>query len=398
MLTALPIKEDIYWVGGTDWNERNFHGFSTECGITYNAYLIMDEHITLVDTTKPTFAGEMIERIKSVVDPSKIEYIISNHVETDHSGGIPAVLEYAPNATVVTSAPKGLSGLTSHYGELNYMPVKTGDTLEIGKRTLSFVQTPFVHWPDNMVTWSESDKVLFSNDAFGQHYATSRIFDDENDLAEALNQARRYYANIVQCYKPQTRKALDAIRDTIGYDNIEIIATAHGVCWRSHIKEIVEAYEHFASDEVEEKAIVVYDSLWGGTGRIAKAITDAFIVKGVPVKMMDLKDNHISDVMSDFMDTKYIVVGSPTYNGQMMPNVAGFLTYMKGLSPKNGQRIAMAFGDYGWAPAGPKNVHAELETTGFQLPEEPLAVLWQPGEDIAEQALAKVEALLAAGE
>ena len=179
MLKAIEIKPDVFWVGGIDWNERNFHGYTTERGSTYNAYLILDEKITLIDTCKKPFTGELIERIGTIVDPASIDYIVSNHVEMDHSGGLPALAEIAPKATIVTGAPRGIQGLRAHYGDgLNLVGVKTGDTLEIGKRTLAFVQTPMVHWPDSMVTYDEYDQILFSNDAFGQHYASSKRFDD----------------------------------------------------------------------------------------------------------------------------------------------------------------------------------------------------------------------------
>ena len=196
MLTAVQVKPDVYWVGGVDWNARSFHGYTTEDGITYNAYLIMDEKVTLIDTAKSTFKDEFLQRISAIVDPSKIDVLICNHVEMDHSGNIPTIKELAPNVQIYCS-PMAVKELTAHYGDLGYTPVKTGDTLSIGKRTLAFVQTPMVHWPDNMVTLDVEDKILFSNDAFGQHFASSARFDDENDYHEIMKQARKYYANIV---------------------------------------------------------------------------------------------------------------------------------------------------------------------------------------------------------
>ena len=193
MLHAVKVKPDVYWVGGIDWNERNFHGYTTDRGSTYNAYLIMDEQVTLIDTCKPAFAGELIERISEVVDPACIEHVIVNHVEQDHSGAVPAISYLAPRAKIYASGPHGVNGLTAHYGDRGYVPVKTGDTLRIGKRTLSFTQTMMVHWPDNMATYSEYDRILFSNDAFGQHFASSKHFDDEVGLPEVLAQAKKYY-------------------------------------------------------------------------------------------------------------------------------------------------------------------------------------------------------------
>ena len=385
MLHAVKVKPDVYWVGGIDWNERNFHGYTTDRGSTYNAYLIMDEQVTLIDTCKPAFAGELIERISEVVDPACIEHVIVNHVEQDHSGAVPAISYLAPRAKIYASGPHGVNGLTAHYGDRGYVPVKTGDTLRIGKRTLSFTQTMMVHWPDNMATYSEYDRILFSNDAFGQHFASSARFDDENDMCEVMHQAHKYYANIVQPYRAQAAAAVKAVRG-LGPDALELICPAHGIIWRSHVEDILAAYEGFVSGEVQERALAVYDSMWHSTEKIARSLVDGFLAAGVPAQLMDLKENHISNVMDVFMDCKYVCVGSPTLNSQMLPTVAGFLTYMKGLSPKNDNRVGLAFGSYGWAPMGPKNVAAELEAAGFRMPVDTLAVNWIPGDEQLDAA------------
>lgn len=395
MLSAVQIKPDIYWVGALDWNEREFHGYATDAGITYNAYLILDEKVTLIDTTKGTFKNELLERISSVIDPSKIDIVISNHVEGDHSESIPTIREVAPNCKIYSSAPSGVKGLTGHYGDLGYESVKTGDTLSIGKRTFTFVQTPMVHWPDNMVTYDIQDKILFSNDAFGQHYATSKRFDDENDMCEVMHQARKYYANIVQPYRAQAAAAVKAVRG-LGSDALDMIAPAHGVIWRSHVADILDAYEQvYSSGVVQEKALVIYDTMYDATESIARALTDAFQQQGISTKLMSVKKSHESDIMDEFLDAKYICVGSPTMNSQMLSSVAGFLTYMKGLSPKNGARMGFAFGSYGWAPLGPNNVQKELESAGFQLPEKALAINWTPSEEQLSAARDKVVALIA---
>ncbi len=260
--------------------------------------------------------------------------------------------------------------------------MKTGDTLCIGKRTLTFVQTPMVHWPDNMVTLDVEDRILFSNDAFGQHFASSKRFDDENDYSEIMKQARKYYANIVLPYRAQAAAAVKAVRGI--QDQIDLIAPAHGVIWRSHVADILDAYEQvFTSGKLVDKAVVAYDTMWQSTDKMAHAIADAFLAEGVEVHLFDLKDTHPSDVMLYLMDAKYVAVGSPTLNSQMLANVAGFLTYMKGLSPKanNAERIGIAFGSYGWAPLGPKNVQAELEAAGFQMPLPVQAINWIPSQD-----------------
>lgn len=376
MLNAIEISPKVWWVGGIDWNERLFHGYTTERGITYNAYLIMDEKITLIDTCKATFADELVQRISQVVDPAKIDVVITNHVEMDHSGSLPVIHKIAPNAEIYASAGAGVNELRAHFG-IEATPVKTGDTLCIGERTLSFVTTPMVHWPDNMVTYSDVDKILFSNDAFGQHFATTKRFDDENDMCEVMKQAKKYYANIVWPYGMQAGRALAAVKGL----ELKMIAPSHGCIWRSHIDEIIARYEEWTTYQTQEKAVVVFDSMWHSTESMAREICDAFIAEGISAQLIDVKSTHISDIMLYMCDAKYVAVGSPTLNSNMLPTVASFLTYMRGLSPKNEQRIGLAFGSYGWAPLGPKQVYAELENAKFQLPVPVVAQQWVPSEE-----------------
>lgn len=376
MLNAIEISPKVWWVGGIDWNERLFHGYTTERGITYNAYLIMDEKITLIDTCKVTFADELVQRISQVVDPAKIDVVITNHVEMDHSGSLPVIHKIAPNAEIYASAGAGVNELRAHFG-IEATPVKTGDTLCIGERTLSFVTTPMVHWPDNMVTYSDVDKILFSNDAFGQHFATTKRFDDENDMCEVMKQAKKYYANIVWPYGMQAGRALAAVKGL----ELKMIAPSHGCIWRSHIDEIIAKYEEWTTYQTQEKAVVVFDSMWHSTESMAREICDAFIAEGISAQLIDVKSTHISDIMLYMCDAKYVAVGSPTLNSNMLPTVASFLTYMRGLSPKNEQRIGLAFGSYGWAPLGPKQVYAELENAKFQLPVPVVAQQWVPSEE-----------------
>ncbi len=361
MLKAIEMKKGIYWVGAVDWSMRSFHGYSTRRGSSYNAYLILDEKITLIDTVKAPFVAELLERVSSVVDPKKIDYIISNHVEPDHSGSLPIMAKCCPNAKIVTSAPNGLKGLTGRYGELNYQAVKTGETLSLGARTLSFVATPMLHWPDSMVTYCPEEKILFSNDAFGQHLAANRRFDDENDMHVVMEEAKKYYANILMLYGKQAQTALSAL----GSLPIEMILTGHGVSWRAHIPEILDAYKKWSAGDLEEKAVVVFDSMWGSTERLAKAITDAFTAKGVPVAYFDLRADHISDVITEVLTAKYLAVGSPTINNQMMPPVAAFLCYLKGFVPKG--RKAFAFGSFGWGGQSVGLVEDELKAAGCEI-------------------------------
>ena len=393
MLNAIEISPKVWWVGGIDWNERLFHGYTTEAGITYNAYLIMDEKITLIDTCKATFADELVQRISQVVDPAKIDVVITNHVEMDHSGSLPVIHKIAPNAQIYASAGAGVNEVKAHFG-IEATPVKSGDTLNIGERTLTFVTTPMVHWPDNMVTYSDVDQILFSNDAFGQHYATTKRFDDENDLCEIMKQAKKYYANIVWPYGMQAHKALEAVKGL----ELKMIAPSHGCIWRSHIDKILEKYEAWTTYQTEEKAVVVFDSMWHSTEMMAREICDSFIAEGISAKLIDVKATHISDIMTELCDARYVAVGSPTLNSNMLPTVASFLTYMRGLSPKNDQRIGLAFGSYGWAPLGPKQVYEELEKAKFNLPLPVITQQWVPTQDKLDELNAAVRKMIEAAE
>lgn len=330
-MQAVKLRDNIYWVGAIDWNLRNFHGYETGRGSTYNAYLIIDEHITLIDTVKAEFASEMIERIESVVPVDKIEYIISNHVEPDHSGAIPEMIKLNPDVTVLTSFPSGDKGLRMYYGDMNTKPMRSGESFSTGRYTFNFVTTPMVHWPDNMVTYLAEEKILFSNDAFGEHYATLERFDTGLDESILFYEVEKYYANIVQPYSQQVRGVMKIV-DTL---DISMIAPSHGVIWRDKVDKIIAKYKEMSEETLTDRAVVVYDTMWKSTEKIAKAIADGFERKGIKVKLFDLKINHESNIIVDVMKSKYIAVGSPTLNNTMMPNVAKFLTYMQGLTLKN---------------------------------------------------------------
>lgn len=382
------IRKDIYWVGAIDWSLRNFHGYTTSRGSTYNAFLVMDEKITLIDTVKNNFKEEMIERISRIVDPAKINYVISNHVEPDHSGSIPEVMKYCPNAKIVTSAPQGVKGLKAHYGDYNYMPVKGGDSLNIGKHTFQFVQTPMVHWPDNMVTYCPEEKILFSNDAFGQHFASSGRFDIEEDLSIILEEAQKYYANIVMPYSQQAAGAYEVVKTL----DIDMIAPSHGIIWTKNIPDILDKYAQWTSGKVEEKAIVVFDSMWHSTERMANAVVQGFIDKKIPVKFYDLKENHRSDIITEVLTSKYIAVGSPTLNNNMLPTVAAFLVYLKGLTPKD--RKAFAFGSYGWGGQSIAQVEEQLKECGYDIILDKIRLQYFPTQQQLDEITEKVAAAL----
>lgn len=375
-MNKTELKPGIYYVGVVDWNLRNFHGYSIHKGTTYNAYLIVDDKIALIDTVKAPFSNELLDRIAEIVNPADIDYVISNHVEMDHSGAVPAIMKAAPKATLITSDPNGLKGLKAHYGsDFEFQEVKAGDVISLGKRTLTFVATPMLHWPDNMLTYCPEEKILFSNDAFGQHYTSSKHFDDEVELSKVLEDATGYYANILMPFGTQAKKALSIV-DGI---EIDLIAPSHGVIWRSHIKEILELYRKFANAETEDKALVIYDSMWHSTESIAHSVAEGFSRRGTKVLLLDLKENELSDIITEVLTARYLAIGSPTLNNNILPNVAALLTYLKGLQPKAKQ--GFAFGSYGWGGQSIGIVNQALQELGVELIMDPIRINYIPSKE-----------------
>jgi flavorubredoxin len=372
-MKAIQVAPDIYWVGGIDWDLRNFHGYLTQRGSTYNAWLIMDDEVTLIDTVKSYLRDEMLSRISDVIDPADINVLVSNHVEMDHSGNVPYMQGIAPEARVITSK-NGEAGLKAHYGDdLELHPVDTGDTINIGTRTLQFVPAPMVHWPDSMVTYCPEDRVLFSNDGFGQHIASNERFADELPIGIVMEEAAKYYANIVLPYGAQVQKLLGALGDA----PVEMILDAHGVSWRGEsIGTIVEAYKRWAANETEPRAVIVYDTMWKSTRKLAYALAEGLESEGVPFFMGNLQTTDISDIMTRLLEARGILIGSPTLNSHMLPSVASATTYLSGLRPRN--RLGLAFGSCGWGKQGVSGVAAAMEGMGWEQPVEPVAVQWVP--------------------
>jgi flavorubredoxin len=389
-INPIEIAKNIYWVGAVDWDVRNFHGYLTQRGASYNAYLIIDEKITLIDTVKHAFYDQMLERISKVIDPSKIDYLISNHSEFDHSGGHSRILEAAKNAAIVTTANGERILKRLYTADWNFKIVKAGDTLNLGKNNLHFIPTPMVHWPDNMVSFLPEQKILFSNDAFGQHIATVERFDDEFDPHILMHEAQKYYANIVFPYSGQVNKALEALAGI----ELNLIAPSHGLIWRYNIKEILMKYQDWANNKTKESALIVYDTMWGCTAKIANAILNAFESKNIPVKLLNLKANHISDIMTQVLEAKYICVGSSTLNNNMMPEVAGFLTYLKGLTSKN--KKGLVFGSYGWSGEAVGQIEEILKQCGYEMLEQ-IKVNYMPKEEELKGVIDKVALHLEAG-
>ncbi|TGC11053.1 FprA family A-type flavoprotein [Methanolobus halotolerans] len=380
----LKVAEGIYWVGVVDWNLRDFHGYETPKGGSYNAYLVVDEKIALIDTVKAPFAEEMIKRISQIVDLSKIDYVISNHVEMDHSSSISKIMQIAPKAKLFASS-KGKAGLYEHYKEEGFedwdlQVVGTGDELNLGKRTLMFIEATMLHWPDSMQTYVREDKILFSNDAFGQHIATSKRFDDE--VEDVMEDAAIYYANILLPFSSQVLKYVEKLGE-LGIGTDIMIAPAHGVIWRKDPAGVIGAYSRWAKGGSSQKVLVIYDTMWGSTEKMAKEIVEGVQSAGVEVRLRHLRKNDWSMTMKEIMESSVIAIGSPTMNNKMFYTVSGFLTYITGLRPK-GKKFFL-FGSYGWGGGAVKGMEKELGSARFDMPEESLQVKFRPFEEDLEQ-------------
>ncbi|ABR54389.1 beta-lactamase domain protein [Methanococcus vannielii SB] len=368
------LKENIYWVGAIDWNIRDFHGYETKNGSTYNSYLITDEKVVLIDTVKHYLFDEFLDRIKKIIDPKKIDYIVVNHVEMDHSSSLEKIIKIS-NAKIITNE-KAKEHLNLHYDTTNweFIIVDSNDSLNIGKKNLKFIKTPMLHWPDNMVTYAIEDKILFSNDAFGQHIASFERYDFEVD--GCIESAKEYFANILLPYKsliPNAIKTVDSL-------NIDLVCPSHGVIWKKDVQKIKECYLKWASNEVLEKAVIVYDSMYGSTEKIGCSIAEGLVEGGISVKIFKLSRSDISAIMNEIIDAKYVLIGSPTLNINIYPEVAKFLKYMEGLKPS--KKIAVAFGSYGWAESATLHIKNIFNNISFEnVDDECLTVRFVPKEE-----------------
>ena len=378
MTTAL--RDNIDWVGYVDWNVRDFHGYETLRGATYNSYLIRDEKNTLIDTVKAPYATNLLENIAKLVDPAEIAYIVCNHAEPDHSGSLPKTVEACVNAEVVSN-DKCRQTLSQYYDTSGwkFKVVKDHETMSIGRRTLHFVNTPLIHWPESMFTYVPEEKLLFSMDAFGQHYATSRRFDDQNPKEIALEEAKIYYANIVMLYGKRVAKLLDEG----GMLDVEMIAPSHGVIWRSYVKEILEAYHNWATYRATSKVIVLYDTMYHSTETMADAIYEGALHPDVDVKLFNVRKTSLTTLATEFLDCAAVAVGSATLNMGMMPMIAAALTYIKGLRPEG--KAGFSFGSYGWTRGGAEGVDAFLKEMKFQILREPIICQFRPDGSVLDK-------------
>jgi anaerobic nitric oxide reductase flavorubredoxin len=376
-MNKVTLAEGINWVGVIDWNLRDFHGYSTFRGATYNSYLILDEKTCLVDTVKYPFFTELLQKIQEITDPEKIDYIIINHVEMDHSSSLPMIAKIAKNATIIASQ-RGKDAIIEHYGaDFHIETVKTGDELKLGKRTLRFIEAPMLHWPDSMFTYVVEDKILMPNDAFGQHLASSGRFDDEVDEHVLMEEAAKYYANILMPVAPLiTRKIQEVVQLGIP---LSMIAPSHGVIWRSNPSKIINAYLDWSSGKSKNKVVIVYDTMWGSTDKMARAIAEGAISQGVEVKLLKLRASDASEAATEILDAKAVVVGSPTLNSQMFPTLSQFLTYITGLRPKD--KLWGFFGSYGWGGGAVRTMTETVKKAGFQVYEPGVEVKYVPDQE-----------------
>jgi len=375
-LKAVQVTEKVWWVGAIDWNLREFHGYRTARGTTYNAYLVLADKITLVDTVKAPFKNEMMQRVASVIgDPAKIDYIVSNHAEMDHSGALPEVIAEVKPEKVFASV-MGVKALDAHFRLGPALTaVKTGEVISLGNMSMTFVETRMLHWPDSMVSYIPEQKILFSQDGFGMHLATDKLFADENDAAVVEQEMRRYYANILLLYAPQTLKLLEDLPKL--NLAIDVIAPDHGPLWRqSLLGRPMDYYAKWAAQKPEKRAVVVYSTMWHSTEKMAVAITDGIRSTGAAVTMMSLEAHTRSDVAAEVMCAGALVVGSPTLNNQMYPAMADVLCYLKGLRPKN--VLAAGFGSFGWSGEAVAQIYEQFAAMKLESAAEGLKIKYVP--------------------
>jgi flavorubredoxin len=378
---AIKVTENVYWVGAIDWGIRDFHGYLTERGTTYNAFLVLADKITLIDTVKPPFLPELMGRIGSVLDPKEIDYVISNHAEMDHSGSLVQVIESVQPEKVFASA-MGSKALKEHFHlDREIVAVKDGERLSLGNLSLTFLETRMLHWPDNMFSYLAEENLLFSQDAFGMHLASSERFADEIDESLLEYEGAKYFANILLPMSALVSKLLKKVAEL--NLPIDIIACDHGPIWRQDLDTIIGWYAKWAEQKPSNKVVVVFDTMWFSTAKMAEAIAEGLMAGGAQPKLMPLKSNHRSNVATEILDAGGLVVGSPTLNNNMYPTVADLLTYLKGLKPKN--LVGAAFGSYGWSGEAVGQVRGMLEEMKIDLVDEGLRIKFVPNDDALQQ-------------
>lgn len=378
-MKAIEIKPGIFWVGAIDWGLRDFHGYVTPNGTTYNNYLILDRQVTLVDTVKHDFHEITLDSIKSVTDPSQIVNLIINHIEPDHASSIDKIMEIAPQATIFITE-KGKKGLDRHFdtSRWKFRIVRTGDTLNTGKYNIMFVETPMLHWPESMMTYIKEAKLLISQDAFGQHLASSTRFDDEfvecSSLSELDDAVIDYYANILMPFGQLIKVKVAEILK-LGLE-IDMIAPDHGIIWRADPQRVIQRYLDMANSKALPRVALIYDTMWHSTEYMTFPIMQGIKDEGLDCKIIKLRATPMSVAIKEFWKSRGCLVGTPTLNNIMFPSVAEFLTHLRGLRPKN--RMVGAFGSYGWGGGAVKEAYEEFRRMGLELFEPGVQVLFRP--------------------
>jgi flavorubredoxin len=382
------LKNNVFWVGKVDWELKTFHGneFSTHKGSSYNSYLIQEEKTVLIDTVWTPFAEGFVENLSKEIDLDKIDYIVANHGEVDHSGALPALMKRIPGKPIycTENAVKSLKG--QYHEDWNFQVVKTGDKLDIGNgKELVFVEMRMLHWPDSMAAYLTKDNILFSNDAFGQHYANEELFNDLVDQCDLFNESIKYYANILTPFSHILRKKLDEVI-SLGLP-IDIIATSHGVVWRDNPMQIVEKYSQWANNYQENQITVIYDTMWNGTKVLAEKIAEGIRLADpdVVVKVFNLAKSDDNDLITEVFKSKTVVVGSPTMSNSILHSVAGFIHLMKEMRFKG--KKAAAFGCYGWSGESVKVINQLMADAGFEVINEGYRNQWNPDGDSQNAAV-----------
>ncbi|MCX8119186.1 MAG: FprA family A-type flavoprotein [Desulfobacterota bacterium] len=378
-MKAVEIKPDIYWVGAIDWAVRDFHGYITQNGTTYNNYLIKDEKITLVDTVKHDFSSITIENIREVVNPERIDYVVINHIEPDHVSSIEAIMAICPKATIYISE-RGKKGLDRYFdtSSWQFKIVKNGEALNTGRYTLLFLETPMLHWPDSMVTYVKEAKLLISQDAFGQHIATASRFDDEfiacASQFELEDAVIDYYANILMPFGQLIKNKIGEIVK-LGLE-IDMIAPDHGVIWRKDPGKIIQTYLDLANGKCNLSVVIIYDTMWHSTEYMTIPIMEGIKDEGIDCKIIKLRATPMSVAIKEFWKARGSLIGTPTINNVMFPSVAEFLYHLGGLRPKN--RVVGAFGSFGWGGGAVKEAYEMFKKMGLEIVEPGVQVQYRP--------------------
>ena len=391
------VKNNVSWVGYIDWELEKFHGddYSIMNGSSQNAYLLEEEKTVLIDTVWTPHRFDFVENLKKEIDLKKIDAVIANHGECDHSGSLTALMAEIPDVPIYCTA-NAVKSIEGQYGKQNwnFHIVKTGDSLEIGNgKKLIFVEMRMLHWPDSMATYMTGDNILFSNDAFGQHYAVEELFNDKANQCLLNKEAMKYFANILNPFAAILTKKLEEI----GKLNlpIEIIAPSHGAIWRDNPLQIVTKYAEWANAYQENQITVIYETMWEGTTKIAHAIASEIATQSpeTVVKVFNIAKADKNEIMTEIFKSKAIALGSPTVSNSILSSVAGLLEFTKQLKFKN--KKAAAFGCYGWSGESVKILQEKLKDSGFSVIDENIKAMWVPTEEDLGKIPALVTALLA---